>query len=154
MAIYRSVHDYPGGAEALAPQMNKLSVHTLRHMADPKKTSHGWSFRRWDELIALAGTGPLEAHCLEHGGMFVPLGAHSEAQPTTLLKQMHKLTAEFCDVPRVIEQAVKRDGQISDNELRRIDQQIAELMSAAAATRGLVQQIHDQRTKLAEEQRP
>lgn len=152
-AIYQAVHDYPGGAEALAPRMG-LRPNTLRHMADPKSVSHGWSPRRFDLLLAHAGTAPLAALCGEHGGIFVPLGAFAEAPTDKLLKQMHTLAKEFGDVPRVIEQALKRDGQISDNELKRIERELAEMVGAGASVLAVIRQIHDGHKAVAEEQRP
>ena len=152
-AIYQTVHDYPGGAEALAPRMG-LKPNTLRHMADPKKETHGWSLRRFDLLIAHAGTAPLSAFCREHGGIFVPLGEFAEAPHAKLLKQLHTLAKEFGDVPRVIEQALKRDGQISDNELKTCERELAEMVGASAALLAVLRQIHDGHKAVAEEQRP
>lgn len=149
LAIYRAVHNYPGGTEALAAAM-KLSPHTLRHMADPKKMTHEWSFRRWDELIAIAGTGPLAAHCLEHGGVFVPTGNYADRPHGALLKQMHVLAREFGDVPRAIDEALEGDGKVSANELKRIECQIAEMVEAGAALLSLVRQIHERRAQLVE----
>lgn len=153
LAIYRAVHSFVGGAEALAPLM-KLSPNTLRHMADPKKQTHGWSLRRFDELLALTGTEPLEALCQDHGGIFVPMPAVTDNAPAPLLKALHKLAREYGDVPRAVEKALKRDGQISDNELKQIDQELAELVAAGAQLLGMVRQIHDSRAAIAEEQRP
>lgn len=152
-AIYQVVHDYPGGAEALSPRLG-LSANTLRHMADPKKQSHGWSLRRFDLLLAHAGPAPLAALCQQHGGIFVPLGEFADAPHGKLLKQMHSLAKEFGDVPRVIEQALKRDGQISDNELKRIERELAEMVGASAALLAVVRQIHDGHKSVDEEQRP
>lgn len=152
-AIYQSVHDYPGGAEALAPRMG-LRPNTLRHMADPNKQSHGWSLRRFTFLLTHAGTAPLAALCQEHGGIFVPLGEFADAPHSKLLKTMHHLAKEFGDVPRVIEQALKRDGQISDNELKKIERELAEMVGAGASLLAVVRQIHDARGAVAEEQRP
>lgn len=151
--IYQTVHDYPGGATALAPRMG-LRPSTLLNMADPNKDSHGWSLRRFRQLIGFGGIRPLEALCQEHGGLFVPVGRFNDAPHGRLLKQLHALAREFGDVPRAIEQALKSDGRISDNELRRIERELAELVSAAAAMRGLVLQIHDSHERLLEEERP
>lgn len=153
LAIYRAVHSFAGGAEALAAAM-KISVHTLRHMADPKKVSHGWSFRRWDELIAIAGTGPLEAHCVQHGGVFVPIGEFADAPAAQLLKRLAKLSAESGDVPRVIAEALKNDGKISDNELQRIERECLEQVACSAAVLALVRSINAQRSTVVEEHRP
>lgn len=152
-AIYQAVHDYPGGAEALAPRMG-LKPNTLRHMADPKKETHGWSLRRFDLLTVHAGTAPLAAFCQEHGGLFVPLGEFADAPHAKLLKQLHSLAKEFGDVPRVIEQALKRDGQISDNELKRIERELAEMVGASSALLAVVRKIHEGHKAVEEEQRP
>jgi hypothetical protein len=152
-AIYRAVHDYPGGAEALAPRIG-LSPHSLRHMADPNKQTHGWSLRRFDMLLAHAGIGPLSAMCEEHHGIFVPLGEFADAPHAQVLKQLHQLAKEFGDVPRVIEQALKVDGKISDNELKRIERELAELVGAGASVLAVVRQIHDGRKSVEEAQRP
>lgn len=152
-AIYRAVHDYPGGAESLASRIG-VSPNTLRHMADPTKPTHGWSLRRFDALITFAGKAPLAALCQEHGGIFVPLGEFAEAPHAKLLKQLHTLAKEFGDVPRVIEQALKRDGQISDNELKTCERELAEMVGASAALLAVLRQIHDGHKAVAEEQRP
>lgn len=154
-AIYQAVRDYPGGAEALAPRLGgKLAASSLRKMADPNQETHGWSLRRFDMLIAVADKRPLEALCQQHGGMFLPLGEQIDGAPAPLLKRLHKLASEFSDLPRAIEAALKRDGQISDNELKRIEREGAELVSAVAAVLGMARQIHDSRKALGEEQRP
>jgi hypothetical protein len=152
-AIYVAVHDYPGGAEALAPRIG-VSANTLRHMADPTKQSHGWSLRRFDLLTKFAGTRPLEALCREHGGLFVPMGEFADGAHDKLLKRMHVLAKEFGDVPRTVEQALKRDGQISANEMKKIERELAEMVAAGASLLAVVRQIHEGHTAVAEEQRP
>jgi hypothetical protein len=152
-AIYRAVHSYPGGAGPLAERMG-LSVNTLRHMADPNKDTHNWSYRRWDELITFAGTGPLEAHCIQHGGVFVPMGSCADAPALHLLKRLSKLAAESGDVPRAIGEALKGDGRISDNELQKIEREILEQVQCGVAVLALVRSINASRAAVAEEQRP
>lgn len=154
-AIYQTVRDFPGGAEALAPRLGaKLSARSLRNMADPHQETHGWSLRRFDMLLAVADKRPLEALCQQHGGIFLPLGEQIDGAPAPLLKRLHKLASEFSDLPRAIEAALKRDGQISDNELKRIEREGAELVSAVAAVLGMARQIHDSHQSVALEQRP
>jgi hypothetical protein len=123
-------------------------------MADPTKQSHGWSLRRFDLLLTFAGTRPLAALCQEHGGVFVPMGDFADAPDAKLLKQMNALAREFGDVPRTVEQALKRDGHISDNELKRIERELAEMVSAGAALLAVVRRIHEGNKAVAEEQRP
>lgn len=57
-------------------------------------------------------------------------------------------------MPRVIEQALKRDGQISDNELKRIERELAEMVGASSALLAVVRKIHEGHKAVEEEQRP
>jgi hypothetical protein len=86
--------------------------------------------------------------------VFVPMGDFADAPDAKLLKQMNALAREFGDVPRTVEQALKRDGHISDNELKRIERELAEMVSAGAALLAVVRRIHEGNKAVAEEQRP
>ena len=133
-ALYHAVHDYPGGAQALAPRMG-VSGSTLQNMADPRQPNHTWPLRRFQQVVALTGdTRPLQALCDEHGGVFVPTARLSDAALSDLYQQVTKLAAEFGDVVREIEADVK-DGRITPRELVRIERQIGELIEAAATLR-------------------
>ena len=153
-AIHLAVMSHPGGADALAPRM-ALGAQTLRNMANPNnRTTHGWSLRRFRELLAFTGdTRPLQALCEEQGGLFVPMPSISSSQ-ADLLKAMQHMAAEFGDVPRAIEDALQGDGKISGNELGRIELQILELVQTAARLQGVVRELHERRRALPEEDRP
>ena len=152
-AIYDAVHGYPGGAVSLAPRLG-LAVSTLQNMASPKIESHGWSLPRFRKLLAIAGPRPLEALCEENGGLFVPMGRFKDLPQGKLLKLMHSLAKEFGDVPRAVEEALADDGRISDNELKNIARQLAEMVAAGSALLAVVREVHDQRTSIREEDRP
>lgn len=151
-AIHHAVVDYPGGATALAPRMG-LQAQTLRNMAVPGQVTHGWSLRRFRQLVSFADKRPLQALCEENAGVFVPLPL-SGARGTELLRDISRLAAEFGDVPRTIEDALADDGRVSANELARIEVQIVELIQAATHLQGLVRDIHERRRALPEEERP
>ena len=152
-AIHHAVLDYEGGAASLAPRMG-LQAQTLRNMSHPAQPAHGWSLRRFRQLLAFTGdTRPLQALCEEQGGLFVPMPAISSSQ-ADLLKAMQHMAAEFGDVPRAIEDALQGDGRISGNELGRIELQILELVQTAARLQGVVRELHERRRALPEEDRP
>ena len=153
-AIHHAVIDYPGGATALAPRMG-LQAQTLRNMAVPGQVTHGWSLRRFRQVLTFTGDRrPLQALAEENGGVFVPLPFALGRNSNELLRDIAKLAAEFGDVPRTIEDALADDGKVSANELGRIEVQILELIQAATHLQGIVRDIHERRRALPEEDRP
>lgn len=130
-ALYHAVHDYPGGAQALAPRMG-VSGSTLQNMADPRQPNHTWPLRRFQQVVALTGdTRPVQALCAENGGVFVPTTRLSESSVPELFRAVSKLAAEFGDVVREIENDMA-DGRITPRERDMIQKQLNELIEAAA----------------------
>jgi len=131
-ALYHAVHDYEGGVDALAVRMGELSALTLYSMANPRDESHDWSLRRFRQALAMTGDKrPLHALCEENGGVFLPV-ATSGADLPEALRQVATLAAEFGDVARAAQDAL-RDGRVSQRELANIETQVFELIAAAAA---------------------
>jgi len=152
-AIWTAVHECPGGPKGLAARM-EIGHSTLQNMADPRQDSHGWSLKRFRQLLAFSGNRlPLMSLCEENGGVFVPLLSGTTAGAKGLLRKMQTLAAEFGDVPREIEKSVK-DGRISASELRRIELQLDEMVAAACSLRAQVRDVHESGTRLSEDERP
>lgn len=129
-ALYALVHDYPGGAPALAPRMG-ISQHTLAHMADPNQSA-GWPLRRMRQAIALTrDLRPLHALCAEFGGVFVPTGRFAHVSDVALLEAVTRMTKEFGDVGASLHKMLD-DGRIVDREFEDLKQQVYELNQAAA----------------------
>jgi len=153
-ALYAAVHDYPGGAAALAPRMG-IAASTLLSFANPNCESHRWPLARALQVAALTGDKrPIEAICDEAGGVFIPLGAFAQVGNGTLFKRLTKLASEFGDVPRRIQQALTDDGRISTREWRDIRREIYELQQAAAAVGRVVEQMHDAHVTVPVDERP
>lgn len=149
-----SVHECAGGPKALAARM-ELAYSTLQNMADPKQPAHGWPLARFRQLLAFTGdTRPLQALCTENGGVFVPLGATPARTDSELLRAVQRLSAEFGDVPRAIQDALGRDGKISTNELRRIEREGMELVQALTVVLQRVGDLHRQHAIVPEDDRP
>jgi len=53
-AAYHTVHDYPGGAEALAPRMG-MSAAVLRNKVNPNNTTHHLTYAEAQRIVALTG---------------------------------------------------------------------------------------------------
>lgn len=130
-ALYHAVHDYPGGATALAPRM-QMAPSTLQSTANPTIDTHRWSLRRAMEVIALTGDlRPLQAMAAEFGGVFIRTSQHDTEALPEAFRSLAKLAAEFGDVARATEDAM-RDGRMTPNEAARISTQCMELAQAAA----------------------
>lgn len=130
-ALYAAVHDYPGGATALAPRMG-IAASTLQSTANPTIETHHWSLKRAKQVIALTGdTRPLQALAAEFGGVFIRTSMHSAEGLPEAFRSLATLAAEFGDVARATEDAM-RDGRISLNEASRISTMCMALMQGAA----------------------
>lgn len=130
-ALYHAVHDYPGGAPALAPRLGK-GASTLQNMADPRQATHQWNLRAFRNVLRFTGdVRPLQALCQENGGVFVPTPQIAAASTSELYHDLAKLAKEFGDVPREVEEAMA-DGKISPAERDRIEKQLFELIGQAA----------------------
>jgi hypothetical protein len=131
-ALYHTVHDYPGGAEALAPRMG-LASSTLQSMANPNLDSHGWSVKRFKQVMHLSNdVRPLEAICTEFNGIFVRLTSGDGRPLDEIYRDLTRLGKEFGDIPRLVTAALK-DGRIKQKEFERIKREVMELQQAAAA---------------------
>jgi hypothetical protein len=115
-----------------------IAVSTLRNMADPKQETHGWSLKRFRQLIAFAGPRPLHALCAEHGGVFVPTTRLADVELPQLYEMVTKLAATFGAIPLAIETAMK-DNRITPREMTKLDSQIFELIETAAELRRRLQ---------------
>lgn len=131
-ANYRMVHNYPGGVDSFAPRL-KVAAKTLYGMANPNDDSHGWTLNKWREAMQFAGdTGPLEEICVENGGIFLRLPTTVGKGADELYRDLARLSREFGDVPRSIEEALK-DGRLKPKEFEKIKREVMELNQAAAS---------------------
>jgi hypothetical protein len=152
-ALFHLVHDYPGGAPALAPRMG-LAASTLLSMANPNCTSHEWPLKRFTQAMVFAeDVRPLEALCVQFGGVFVPMGQFGDLAPARVLKQAARLAKEFGDVPVRLAQ-ILADGRVSPRELADLRSEVYEMQQAAAGLVKVIEQICEQRIDVSEEDRP
>lgn len=130
-ALYHVVHDYPGGAPALAPRMG-LNESVLSHMADPRDDRHGWPLKRFRQALTLTGDlRPLHALCAENGGVFVATGRYALISDRALLETVTQMSKEFGDVGAALHEMLS-DGRIQRREYENLKKQVYELNQAAA----------------------
>lgn len=130
-AAYHTVHSYPGSAASLAPRLKpaKSATVLLHEIRPPVGSSAKLGIETAAQLVDLSGDRAIvHAMCARAGGMFVPLPseavAHSQVFPA-----LSRLAKEFGDVIAKVTD-VAADGRISDNDLRAVGKEAAELVGA------------------------
>lgn len=143
-AAYHTVHEYPGGAEALGSRLSPpKSGTTLSHeVRPPAGNAAKLGVMTAVQIVALTGDHRIAyAFCAQAGGMFVPLVSH-ENSPASVLSSVSGLAKEFGDVVAAITSSAA-DGGITLNELRRIEREAVELMSALQSAMRAARELHE-----------
>lgn len=136
-ALFKVVHDYPGGANSLAPRMD-LAASTLRCMANPTIESHDWPLKRVEQVMALTGdTRPLDALCEEFGGVFVRLSTLPDGEEE-IGRMIAELGADFGAVCASINSALA-DGRVTAKELKEFEARVYQMNAASQALKLLVE---------------
>lgn len=131
-AAYNSVHDYPGGAQSLAPRMGK-SACSLSHEVTVTGTA---KFGLLDAAKVVALTGDLrilQAFAANAGQMLVPL-PHIDVQANDSMLRLADAAREFGELCTAVASTLA-DGVITDNELERVDRESGELIASVHALR-------------------
>lgn len=127
-AAYHLVHDYPGGPASLAPRLDK-SASTLAHECQPGYPGAKLGLQTAVRMSVLAGDRRiLNAFAADMGCMVVPATAPALTD-LQALQALGALAAAFADVVQETTGAMV-DGQVSDNELHRLEREGGELLVA------------------------
>ncbi len=134
---YNVVHDYPGGALSLAPRMGKNAT-SLAHELNGTGTSK-LGLMDAEKITHLAkDLRILEAFATNCGQMLVPLPpAIDLGHDEDCMLRLADTAREFGELCKEVASDLV-DGQISDNELHRIDRECGELISSLHALREAV----------------
>ncbi|HEL4296683.1 phage regulatory CII family protein [Stenotrophomonas sp. GD03930] len=140
-AAYDTVHQYPGGSEALAPRMG-MSAATLRGKVNPNTDRNLLSLQEADALMARTGDFRiLHALCAEHGFIAQRVDAPESG---TLITALLSAAAAKGDLAELVSKAMA-DNRITPNEADDISRACQQVMAAlvqvsqhaeAAAERG------------------
>ncbi|HDS1580458.1 MULTISPECIES: phage regulatory CII family protein [Stenotrophomonas maltophilia group] len=140
-AAYDTVHQYPGGSEALAPRMG-MSAATLRGKVNPNTDRNLLSLQEADALMARTGDYRiLHALCAEHGFIAQRVDAPESG---TLITALLSAAAAKGDLAELVSEAMA-DNRITPNEADAISRACQQVMAAlvqvsqhaeAAAERG------------------
>ncbi|HGM6729735.1 TPA: phage regulatory CII family protein [Stenotrophomonas maltophilia] len=140
-AAYDTVHQYPGGSEALAPRMG-MSAATLRGKVNPNTDRNLLSLQEADAMMARTGDYRiLHALCAEHGFIAQRVDAPESG---TLITALLSAAAAKGDLAELVSKAMA-DNRITPNEADDISRACQQVMAAlvqvsqhaeAAAERG------------------
>ena len=131
-AFYHTVHDYPGGSEALAPRMG-MTGSVLRNKADPKKDCNKPLLVDADRAMALTGdTRILDALAEAHGGVFIKVDASAPASDLAVLELVTHVWRSNGDVGTAVDEALA-DGKVERHEIARVRQAIYRTQQALNA---------------------
>lgn len=131
-AAYRLVSEYPGGAASLGPRLGK-NQHTLSNEVRGEGTA---KFGLLDAVLATVMTRDLRilnAFAAEAGCVVLPMPQIPQDADTAIaLAGVMRETADFCTAVAVS----MEDGNVTQNELARIDLEVQELIARVQAVRG------------------
>lgn len=120
-AAYATVHDYPGGSEALAGRMG-MSAAVLRNKVNTNNTTHHLTLAEAQRLVGLTGDKRiLHALAMESGDLVIE-GALDEG-PTSdmaILEAMAALMSRSGELGGAIHHAFT-DGVLTEDEMQRIE---------------------------------
>ena len=140
-SAYNTVHEAPGGGKAVASAMG-LSYQVLVNKVNLKNTTHHLTLKEAvDVMRATKDTRILDALANEFNGVFLPLPALSSGISPNLMTDIAKMSSEFGALIKEISDDVS-DGEITENEWTRIDNDAAKLREALAVLIGDLRRIY------------
>lgn len=133
-AAYNTVHDYPGGAEALAPRMGK-SAKVLDSKVNRNEFRHHLTLREAVQIMGLTGDHRMLRAICRHLGYLDPIRAVVyEGIADEQLLELVAAALESGDVSRSLVAALA-DGRVTQREFESFDEQTIEAMTALAELR-------------------
>lgn len=132
-AAFNLVHNYPGGAVALAPVLGKNPA-TLSHEVSPHYPTAKFGLEDAVKLSVWSGDRSIaSAFASQVGGMLIP--PPDVRVDCTSFTAISRMAQEFSDLVQAVSTAVE-DGKVSSNELERVQREAAQLVSAVETTVG------------------
>lgn len=131
-AFYATVHDYPGGAEALAARMG-MSATILRNKANPNNTNNKPMLEDAEKAMTLTGdTRILDVLAAAQGGVFVKIDASAPASDLAVLELVTHVWRANGDVGAAVDDALA-DGKVERHEIVEVRTAIYRVQQAMTA---------------------
>lgn len=136
-AGYNVVHDYPGGADSLAPRLGKRGTYLCAEVAATGTAKLG--LLDAEKITQLTGDlRILQAFAANCGQMLVPLPGALVMTSEDCMLRLASSAKEFGDLCTEVAGDLA-DGDINDNELTRIDRECGELIASVHSLRESLQ---------------
>lgn len=131
-AAYATVHEYPGGSDALAPRVD-MNPRVLDSKVRPTCTTHHLSLKEAVRIMAVTGDHQILRAICRHLGYLDPVRAavYDGIADEQLLELVTSLHAETGDVSRSL-QAALLDGWVTSKEYEDFHEQLVESWTAGA----------------------
>lgn len=117
-AAYSTVHDYPGGSEALAPRLG-MSAAVLRNKVNPNNDTHHLTLAEASKLIGITGDARLAHALASTHGLICLSGAEGEVSDMAVLEMVTSLWSKNGDLGQIVHRALS-DGVLSRKEMKEI----------------------------------
>jgi hypothetical protein len=132
MACYHAVHDYPGGAAAIAA-MSGTDMPVLQKKLNPNLDTHKINVRDLQTICEVTqDERVLQTICSYYDASYFLLPDAKEISQETLLQQGADLTGEVAKLMQTVSQSVI-DGKVNQDEVKALDKSLMELIGSAKA---------------------
>lgn len=131
-AAYHTVHDYPGGADSLAPRAGISSGQMLRNKVNPNQEGHHLSLAEAGRIVGITQDRRIpDAFAGLVGCVLINVAEFNGISDMALLETYTKLMSELGDFSQEFHKALS-DGRITSKEIAKLEQQMREFQSAGA----------------------
>ena len=142
-AAYNTVHDYPGGASALAARMGIKSPAVLNSKVNPNTETHHLTLAEASKLMALTGDFRiLQALSAEHEKVAIDLPEIPECRDMSLTDKVLCIGMKGGDVMSLFRE-IMADGRITEGEVRDMSKVIYQMHVALAELNKQIQACID-----------
>ena len=131
-AAYNTVHDYPGGASALAARMGIKSPAVLNSKVNPNTETHHLSLVEASKMMAMTGDfRVLQELNAEHGKIAIDLPEIPECRDLSLTDKVLCIGMKGGDVMSLFRE-IMADGRITEGEVKDMSKVIHQMHVALA----------------------
>lgn len=131
-AAYHTVHDYPGGADSLAPRAGISSGQMLRNKVNPNQEGHHLTLAEAGRIVGITQDRRIpDAFAGLVGCVLINVAEFNGVSDMALLETYTKLMSELGVFSEAFHKAL-RDGRITQKEIAELQQKMREFQSAGA----------------------
>jgi hypothetical protein len=142
-AAYHTVHDYPGGAEALGVRLNKRGTTLSNELRPPPGSTAKFGLLDAVKVMELTrDLRMLDAINARFGRMSIPLPALDVDTGEAVFTAVTKVTQEFGEYLAQVSEALA-DGKVTEREVRGTQRELGELIQRAQQLQAQLLRMHE-----------